>query len=146
VDDTPKAYKQEQHRKWEEKVANAAQLAKAGIPFAFSTRGVRSTTEFLTNLRAAIKAGLPRATALRALTIDAAKLFGVDRQLGTVEAGKTAAIVVMTGDFVEERTRTRYVFIDKTKFDLDNDTAPLTPAPNRFFPVDDDGDDEGGAQ
>jgi imidazolonepropionase-like amidohydrolase len=142
-DDTPKAVKQEQHRKWEEKVANAAQLAKAGVPFAFSTRGVRNAAEFFTNLRAAIKAGLPRATALRALTIDAARLFGVERQLGTVEAGKTAALVVMSGDFADERTRTRYVFIDRTKFDLDNDAPPLTPAPTRFFPADDD-DDEGG--
>ncbi len=124
-DDTPRAYKQEQHRKWQEKVANAAALAKAGVPFAFTTKGMRSLPEFFTNLRSAIKAGLPRAAALRALTIDAARLFGVDRQLGTVEAGKTAALVVMSGDF-----------------DPDNDTGPLTPAPTRFFPADDD--DNGG--
>jgi imidazolonepropionase-like amidohydrolase len=139
-DDTPKAYKEEQHRKWLDKVANAAQLVKAGVPIAFSTNGTRSATEFFTNLRQAIKAGLPRAAALRALTIDAAKLFGVDRQLGTVEVGKTAAVIVMTGDFADERSRTRYVFIDRAKFDLENDTGPIPAAPARFFPADDDED------
>ncbi len=139
-DDTPKAVKQELHRKWEEKVANAANLAKAGVPFVFTTKGVRNLPEFFTNLRSAIKAGLPRTVALRALTIDAAKLFGVDRQIGTVEAGKTADLVVMSGDFADASARIKYVFIDRDKFEPETDTGPLPAAPTRFFPAEDDGD------
>jgi imidazolonepropionase-like amidohydrolase len=136
--DVPKAVIQERHRKWEEKVANAAKLNQAGVSFAFTTSGVRSQVEFMTNLRRAIKAGLPRDAALRALTIDAARLLGVERQMGTIEPGKTAAIVVMSGDFVQPTTRVRYLFIDKNKFEPDRDTGPLPTLPRRPFGEDDD--------
>lgn len=128
----------ERHLKWEEKVANAGMLSKAGVPIAFTTRGNRSQAEFLTNLRRAITAGLPREAALRALTIDAARLMGVDRQMGTVEAGKVAALVVMSGDFVLPTTRVRYLFIDKNKFEPDRDLGPLPALPQRRRPADDD--------
>ena len=136
--DVPKAVIQERHRKWEEKVANAAKLNQAGVSFAFTTQGVRSQAEFLTNLRRAIKAGLSRDIALRALTLDAARLLGVDKQMGTIEAGKTAAIVVMSGDFVQPTTRVRYLFIDKNKFEPDRDQGPLPALPRRPFGADDD--------
>ena len=133
----------ERHLKWEEKVANAGMLSKAGVPIAFTTRGNRSQAEFLTNLRRAITAGLPRDAALRALTIDAARLMGVDRQMGTVEAGKVAALVVMSGDFVQPTTRVRYLFIDKNKFEPDRDLGPLPALPQRRRPADDDDNDGG---
>ena len=134
----PKAVIQERHARWEEKVANAAKLSQAGVPFAFTTKGVRSQTEFLTNLRRAIRAGLPRDAALRALTFGAAQLLGVDRQMGTIEPGKTAALVVMSGDFVVPATRVRYLFIDKIKFEPDRDQGPLPALPRRQFGEDDD--------
>lgn len=134
----PKSVIEERHRKWEEKVNNALKLNQAGIPFAFTTIGVRSQTEFLTNLRRAIKAGLPREVALRALTLDAARLMGVDKQLGTIEAGKTAAIVVMSGDYVLPTTRVRYLFIDKNKFEPDRDQGPLPALPRRPIGAEDD--------
>ena len=131
----------ERHLKWEEKVANAGLLSKAGVPIAFTTKGNRSQTEFLTNLRRAITAGLPREAALRALTIDAARLLGVDRQMGTVESGKVAALVVMSGDFTLPATRVRYLFIDKNKFEPDRDASPLPALPQRRRPADDDDND-----
>jgi len=137
-DETPKAVTAEQHKKWEEKVANAAKLQSAGVPFVFTMRAARTPTEFMDNLRKAIKAGLNREAALKALTINAAKLYAVDRQMGTVETGKIADLVVMSGDFAEAGTRVRYVFIDKSKFDLANDrptTRPTLPIP---APTEDD--------
>ena len=128
----------ERHLKWEEKVANVGMLSKAGVPIAFTTKGNRSQAEFLTNLRRAITAGLPREAALRALTLDAARLLGVDKQMGTVEVGKVAALVVMSGDFVQPTTRVRYLFIDKNKFEPDRDTGPLPALPQRRRPADDD--------
>lgn len=136
--DLPKVVIAERHKIWEEKVANAATLSKAGVPFAFSTQGVRSQTEFLTNLRRAIRSGLPREVALKALTIDAAKLLGVDKQLGTITPGKTAAIVVMTGDFVAPTSRVKYLFIDRNRFEPDRDTGPLPTLPVRNFPGEED--------
>ncbi len=127
-DDTPKAVVAEQHRKWEEKVANAAKLQTAGVPFAFTLKGTRTPTEFMDNLRKAIKAGLSRDNALKALTLNPAKLYHVERQLGTVEAGKIADLVIMNGDFADAKTKVRYLFIDKSKFDLENDKPATRPA------------------
>lgn len=137
-DNTPKAVITERHKKWEDKVANASQLTKAGIPIAFSTEGVRNQAEFMTNLRRAITAGLPRSAALRALTIDAARLLKVDRQLGTVEAGKTAALIVMNGDFAEARSTVQYLLIDRLKFEPGKDTGPAIQLPSRRRPGADD--------
>lgn len=134
----PKAVIAERHKIWEEKVATAATLDKAGVPFAFTTKGVQSQTVFLTNLRRAIRAGLSRDVALRALTLDAARLLGVDKQLGTIAVGKTAAIVVMSGDFVAPTTRVRYLFIDKNRFEPDRDTGPLPTLPRRPFGTEDE--------
>ncbi len=130
-DDTPKAVIAEQHRKWEEKIANVSKLQTAGVPFAFTMKGSRNPTDFMDSLRKAIKAGLSRENALKALTVNAAKFCNVDRQLGTVEKGKIADLVIMTGDFADAKTKVRYVFIDKSKFDLENDRPAARPA----FPI-----------
>jgi hypothetical protein len=138
-DATPKAVIAEQHQKWEEKIANAAKLQSAGVPIAFTMRSARTPSEFMDNLRKAIKAGLKREDALKALTINAAKLYNVDRQMGTVETGKIADLVIMSGDFVDPTTRVRYVFIDKSKFDMANDRPATRPT---FTPPALDEDDD----
>src|SRR4029079_12564271 len=102
-----------------ERIANAARLREAGVLFAFTTYGERSPGAFWTDLRRAVEAGLPKEAALRALTIDAARIMGVERQMGTVEAGKIANLVVMTGDFADARTKARYLFIDRSKFEIE---------------------------
>lgn len=116
--DIPPAVLEDRKRLWREKVANAARLHDAGILFAFSTRGTRDQTQFWAAMRAAIKAGLPRDAALQALTAGAARLLGVDRQLGTLEPGKIASLTVMSGDFADAGRKVRYVFVDRAKFDL----------------------------
>ncbi|MCS3919936.1 amidohydrolase family protein [Fervidibacter sacchari] len=114
----------ERLRLWQERVANAAKLHDAGVVIAFTTRGVRNLSEFWQNLRRAIQAGLPKEAALKALTVNPAKLFGVDKHLGTVEKGKAANLVVMTGDFTDEKARVRYLFIDGRKFEPERERIP----------------------
>ena len=46
----------------------------------------------------AVKYGMPVEDALRALTLDAAALIGVDEFVGSIEVGKDADLVVLTGD------------------------------------------------
>jgi imidazolonepropionase-like amidohydrolase len=137
--DVPPAALEERKGRWSERVACAGALHKAGIPFAFSTKGLRDVNEFLPNLRRAIKAGLPREAALQSLTLNAARILGLEKQLGTVEAGKIAALTIMNGDFAEERTRARYLFIDGVKFDLERATPGERPR-TRPMPVEDDED------
>jgi len=137
ADDTPAEVTAEQHKKWEERIACAARLESAGVPFAFTTAGLRSPTEFWRALRQTIAAGLPKQAALRALTINPARILGVERQIGTIEAGKLANIVLMSGDFSDAASQVKLLFIDKNKFDPSIETA--TPAaPAAAAPADDD--------
>ncbi len=95
----------------------AARLHKAGLRFGFSTRDA-DPDKILNNLRTLIKYGLPEEAALAALTIDAARLLGIDRATGTVEAGKLANLVVTTGPLFDEKTRIRYVFVAGELFEI----------------------------
>ena len=123
--DIPTREMTERKRLFAEKVANVIALDKAGVTFAFTLREIKNTPDFWTALRRVLKAGLPRRAALEALALNAAKIYGVDKQLGTVEAGKIAAITVMSGDFASEKSKVRYTFIDRVKFDEETDKAAL---------------------
>ncbi len=59
----------------------------------------------MANVKKAIAAGLPRQTALEALTIRAAEIAGVDQQLGSIEPGKIADLVITEGDADRRRAR-----------------------------------------
>ena len=117
----------EQLRLYRETLKNPALIVGAGIPVAFSTKGTKTPAEFMENLRKAVAAGLTSDAALRALTIDAAKIFGVERQLGTIEAGKIANVIVMTGDFLDAKTKVKMLYIDGRKIDPAKTVPPATP-------------------
>ncbi|MEO6223467.1 MAG: amidohydrolase family protein [Vicinamibacterales bacterium] len=90
-----------------------ALLAKAGVPFAFSGGGTLLPTDFLRNAARTVKeGGLTPEAALKALTIEAARIAGAADRLGSIEQGKIANIVVTDGDLFEGNTRVRHVFID----------------------------------
>ena len=89
-----------------------ALLDRAGVPFAFSSSGLREARDFLRNAARAVKDGLSREAAVRALTIGAARISGAADRIGSIERGKIANIVVTDGDLFEEKTRIRHVFVD----------------------------------
>jgi imidazolonepropionase-like amidohydrolase len=97
-------------------------LEKAGVLFAFSSDGLREPREFLRNASRAVKEGLTPDAAIRALTINAAKIAGAESRLGSLERGKIANVIVTDGDLFEERTRVRHVFVDGRLTDV-----PETP-------------------
>ncbi len=74
-----------------------------------------STGEFLSpfsvhrELALFVKSGIPQAAALRFATLNAARALGVDDELGTVEAGKIADLVVLGGNPLENIRNTREV-------------------------------------
>jgi imidazolonepropionase-like amidohydrolase len=98
--------------------ANAAKLAEAGITFAFSSYSTPEPDKFMENIMKAIEKGLSPERAMRALTTDAAAIFGADRALGTIESGKMANLVISQGDPLMKDSKVRYVFADGIKFDL----------------------------
>ncbi len=97
---------------WKERNANAKLLAEAGIPLAFRNPS-------LVNVRKMIAAGLPRDAALKALTINAANIYGAGDRLGTIEPGKLANLVIMTGDFADEKSKVQSVLVEGNRFETE---------------------------
>lgn len=95
--------------------ANPATLFKEKINFALTTFGL-SESSFLKNLQAAIKAGLPAEAALKAMTVEPARVLGLDKQLGSLEPGKIANIILTKGELFDEKTKVVRVFVDGIVF------------------------------
>lgn len=101
-----------------------AALAQQKVPFAFYSDGLAGPAEFLAAVRKSVKAGLSADAALRALTLDAAQLFGVQDRLGSLDAGKIANLVVTRGDLLGDKPTIAHVFVDGRRFDVPPDAAP----------------------
>jgi imidazolonepropionase-like amidohydrolase len=93
---------------------NPGHLARAGIRVAFTDGGMSSLgTDFLGNVRTAVENGLTQDQAVRALTIDAARILGADDRIGSIEAGKIANLTVVRGpNLFDRNARVTQVFID----------------------------------
>jgi imidazolonepropionase-like amidohydrolase len=110
---------------WEQAPSNLRYLNDAGVEFAVTTQGLRDTREFWTQLRLAVKRGLPVDAALAALTTRPAKLAGMAQSLGTLDVGRIANIVVASGDmFASDNSEVEVAFIDGKPY--------TTPAFDRF--------------
>jgi imidazolonepropionase-like amidohydrolase len=109
--------------------ANAAKLHRAGVRFAFESGGLRSPKDFVANAARAVAAGLPREEALKAMTLTPAQIFGVDQQIGSVEKGKIANLVVADGDLLEKKTKIKFVFVDGRRYELKEEAAPKAAGP-----------------
>ena len=96
---------------------SAGALSKAGVKFAFYSDGIATTRELNAAVRKAIDAGLDQASAVRALTLSAAEMYGVSDRLGSIEKGKIANLVVTEGDLFAAQTKVKYVFVDGDKFE-----------------------------
>ncbi|MEI8282151.1 MAG: amidohydrolase family protein, partial [Armatimonadota bacterium] len=90
----------------------AGLLAKAGVKFCFSSGGGSETMMLPFKVGEHCAYGLSREDALKALTINAAQIFGVEDKLGSIEAGKMGNLIVTDGDPFELTTTMRYVFIN----------------------------------
>jgi imidazolonepropionase-like amidohydrolase len=122
----PARVRDDQRRQQKEEQHNAAMLHEHKVPFAFSTQGLgdKPWEKFGANLRKAIAAGLPPEAALRALTTDAARILGVEKQLGRIAPRMAAHLVVTDGDFHEAATQVRYVFADGVRFEYEPKPKP----------------------
>lgn len=90
------------------------ELAKAGAKVVFIPRGddMQSHRNWLANVGEVVAAGLDRATALRALTLEPAELMGVGSRVGSLDKGKDANMVFLDGDPFQPATRIQAVMLD----------------------------------
>ena len=88
-----------------------AALARSGATFALVSGGAKSG-DFIPGIRKAIDNGLSAEEALRAITLSPARIFGVDRQLGSLERGKIANVVLTDRPIFDKDAKVTRVFVD----------------------------------
>jgi imidazolonepropionase-like amidohydrolase len=107
--------------------SSPAALAKAGVKFTFYSGGITAPKDILKAAKKSIDAGLAPDSALRALTLSSAEIFGVADRLGSIDKGKIANLVVADGDLFDEKTKIKYVFVDGQRFDVHEPEKPRDP-------------------
>jgi hypothetical protein len=93
--------------------------AGTDTPIGFAAPGYSLHSE----LELLVRAGLPPIEALRAATLRPAEFFGLDRNMGTIEPGRLADLVLLAGNPLEDITQTRSVQAVVTKGRLLDRTA-----------------------
>lgn len=100
--------------------AAPGELHRAGVPIAFGTFDASNARALPYEVATAVAFGLDAEAALRALTLGAAEILGLDDRLGSVDAGKWANLIVTDGDPLEVRTAVRHVIVRGRDVDLSN--------------------------
>lgn len=104
--------------RYDKSYANAGIMHKAGVTVAIRTADAENVRNLPYHAGFAANYGLGKEEALRAVTIVPAKIFGVDKELGSIEPGKVANLFVTDGDPFETRTQVKYLFIHGWKIPL----------------------------
>ena len=91
----------------------AGVLARAGVKIALITDHPVIPLQYLPVCAGlAIRSGLEENDALKAITINAAEIMGIDDRMGSIEPGKDADIIVLTGSPFELMTTVKYTLIN----------------------------------
>jgi imidazolonepropionase-like amidohydrolase len=94
-------------------MANPGILAEAGVTIAMTTDHPFLPIHYLTHQVAlAVRDGLDRAAALESITINPARIAGIDDRLGSLEPGKHADLCLWSGDPLDPMSRVDSAYID----------------------------------
>jgi imidazolonepropionase-like amidohydrolase len=104
---------------------NAAILNKAGVPIAIQTAADNEVRNLSFEVEYAIGNGLPDDAALAAVTLNPARLFGVDDRLGSIDVGKDANLLVLDGQPFRVKTHVVNELIAGKVIDLSNHQTQL---------------------
>jgi imidazolonepropionase-like amidohydrolase len=101
---------------------NAPALERAGVNVGFHTDDYITDSRLFMRMAAiGVRAGMSRETALRALTLAGAEMLDLDDRVGTLERGKDADFVILSGDPLSVYTRVEETWVEGVKrFDLDD--------------------------
>lgn len=104
-----------------------AQLQKAGVLFALNDdNGETRYRNLLYNAGTAAAYGMTKEQALQAITLNSAKILGIEDRTGSLEAGKDANIVISEGDILDMRTSlVLHCFIQGREVSLENKQTQL---------------------
>jgi imidazolonepropionase-like amidohydrolase len=97
-----------------------AELYKRGVKIAFASYSAHNARNLPDQAGYATAFGLPYDEALKAITINPAEIWGVADKLGSLDAGKTANVVVANGDPLDVKTDVKRVFIEGRETPMTN--------------------------
>jgi imidazolonepropionase-like amidohydrolase len=103
-------------RHWDEAPENPKRLQSAGVAISLTSATLKNPDDFMAKVRTAVERGLSRDAALTALTSTPARLFGVEKQLGSLEPGKFANFIVTNGDLFADKTIVRESWINGKRY------------------------------
>ena len=134
-------------------IENARILHEHGVPLAIipgrtgtSTSGLAGRDLMTLPMEAAfaVRGGLSDDAAVRAITLDAARILGIDHRVGSIEVGKDADFAIVDGDLLHYMTLVRWTVVngriayDKKKDSLLSHIRPDgdrdAPAPDEYWP------------
>jgi imidazolonepropionase-like amidohydrolase len=92
--------------------ANAAKLHAAGVRFCIRSEGASNARNLPYQAAMAVSYGLPPEEGLKAVTLYPAQILGVADQLGSLDAGKRAHLVITNGDMLQASTQVLAIAID----------------------------------
>jgi imidazolonepropionase-like amidohydrolase len=98
---------------------------KAGVKIAFGTFDNEFSRNLPYNAARAVAYGLPYEAALKAITINAAEIWGAGDKMGSIEKGKWADLMLVTGDPLETPTQIKALYIKGKEVDLSNKQTKL---------------------
>jgi imidazolonepropionase-like amidohydrolase len=105
---------------YDQSYVTAGQLAAAGVKIAFASFNASFARRLPYQVANCVPYGLPYQEALKAVTLYPAQIFGLADQLGTIEPGKMADLIVTDGDPLAIPTQVRYLFINGELTSTDN--------------------------
>ncbi len=92
----------------------------------FAIGGFDSPENTLNNIRHLIQQGLPKQKALQAITINSAKMFGIEQEFGTIDEGKIANLLITDGDIFDEKTKVvKTIIKGKVVYEVNNEKGGL---------------------
>jgi imidazolonepropionase-like amidohydrolase len=107
---------------YDTRFAAAGILAKAGVAVAFNDGSGGFSAATVRNLphqaATAVAFGFPREKAIEAMTLEPARILGVESRVGSLEPGKDATLIVTDGDILDLRTRVVAAYLDGRALDL----------------------------
>jgi len=109
------------HEGYDEAYGRAADLYEAGVKFAISGgAGALYTDRLPYEAGVAVAFGLPEEEAVKAVTINAAELMGLDDRIGSLEPGKQATLLITTGTPIDMTSNIEQAYIQGRELDMND--------------------------
>jgi hypothetical protein len=99
---------------------NPGRLFEAGVKFCIRSDDASNSRNTPFEAAMAVAHGLPKDQGLRAVTLSAAEILGIEKEVGSLTPQKTANLVILDGDPLEHTSHIKGVFIAGKPFTPDS--------------------------